>query len=142
MKRIKEKIKIIYNSNRRLRRSLNSLNGDEDYSHDEDYSDDESLSSVILNSVSPDSKKLPLEGLKLDLPDVSNVKKNLRLDRLSVESSRRKSPLQCKIEEFLFSDENSIVVPDIKKAKKDFRYRLLSLSDLYQKFIVDVGENC
>ena len=75
MKMINEKIKIIYNSNRRLRRSLNSLNGDEDYSHDENYSDDESLSSAILNSVSSDSKKWALERLKLDLPDVSNVKK-------------------------------------------------------------------
>ena len=43
MKMINEKIKIIYNSNWRLRRSLNTLNEDEDYSHDENYSDDESL---------------------------------------------------------------------------------------------------
>ena len=104
-----------------MQRKLNrTLKGDEDYSDYVDSSGDEdqSTSSVILSSVSPDSKKRALERLKLDSPDTSKVRRNLRLDKISIESSSRKSSLQCKIEKFLFSDENSIVVPDIKKAKK------------------------
>ena len=36
----------------------------------------------------------------------------------------------------------TVIVPDIKKAKKDLRYRLMSIKDLHLKFITDNEVQC
>ena len=65
----------------------------------------------------------------------------MRLDKIKVDA-RRKSSLETEIENFLLDDENTIVVPDIKKSKKGLRYRLLSLSNLYVKFLGEKDTDC
>ena len=97
---------------------------------------------MLLGSVSPASKKRALQRLKLDPTNPSSVKRNLRLDKINIKSIEQKSDLRTKVENFLLRDENSVLCPDIKKGKKGLRYRLLSLSDLHEKFLADEDENC
>ena len=72
----------------------------------------------------PSSKICALRKMELSSSGKSTVQKALRLDRITVSESGRKSVLGKKVEEFLCQDENSAVVPDKKKANNALRYRL------------------
>jgi len=50
----------------------------------------------------------------------------------------KKSHTQLKVEEFLYQDQNSIPVPDIKASEKNLRYMLMSKIDLHQKYLIDM----
>ena len=98
-----------------------------------------SASSVLMGSVSPDAKKRAKYRLKLDPPDMNSVIRDLRLDRVTISpTDRKKSHTQLKVEEFLFQDQNSIPVPDIKASEKNLRYMLMSKIDLHQKYLIDM----
>ena len=150
IKDLELKIKMLTNQNRRLKRSLDkkkmlelpSTEINVNPSSDKDTVSKESSSVLLLKSVSPASKKRALQRLKLDHTNPSSLKTELRLDKIEINSIGRKSNLRRKIENFLLRDENSVVCPDIKKAKKGLRYHLLSLTDLHEKFITDEDEEC
>ena len=98
----------------------------------------------LLESVSPRSKKRAVQRLKLSTisPTISPAKRDLHLDRVNVKPLGRTSSTKEKIEAFLVNNENTVIVPDIKKAKKDLRYRLMSIKDLHLKFITDNEVEC
>ena len=100
-----------------------------------------SASEVLMKSVSPDAKKRAKYRLKLDPPASDSVKRDLRLDRISI-PSEKKCYTKLKVEEFMLQDVNSIVVPDIKASKKNLRYMLMSRRDLHQKYLVDMDHSC
>ena len=50
--------------------------------------------------------------------------------------------LQKQIEEFLKKDDNSVVTPDVRKAKKGIRYCFSTLQELHEGFIVDQSVEC
>ena len=60
-----------------------------------------SVSEVLMKIVSPDAKKRAKYRLKLDPPAADSVKRDLRLDRVSI-PSEKKSYTQFKVEEFMF----------------------------------------
>ena len=108
--------------NNRLRMSLKQKEEKEmnkrELPIDSDTSDETpSASEVLMKSVSPDAKKRAKYRLKLDPPASDSVKRDLRLDRISI-PSEKKCYTQLKVEEFMLQDVNSIVVPDIKASKK------------------------
>ena len=86
-------------------------------------------------------KKRAKYRLKLDPPASDSVKRDLRLDRISI-PSEKKCYTKLKVEEFMLQDVNSIVVPDIKASKKNIRYMLMSRRDLHQKYLVDMDHSC
>ena len=138
------KVKMFKNANRKLKRKFDAINLQynalENMSnHSSDGSNEVTPASSILESVSPCAKKRAIRLLKLNPSIRKSIKRKLRFDKVLVESGR-KSTLKMKIEKFLLKDENSVVVPDIKKSKKGIRYRLMTLEDLHQKFVVDEQE--
>ena len=90
----------------------------------DDSSSETSVSSAILGNVSPSSRKRAVKRLKLNPSLYESVKNKKRFDLIGIET-RKKSVLQTKVEEFSLRDENSSPVPDIKKHKLGYRYRLL-----------------
>lgn len=141
------KVKVLINQNRRLKRKSPSVTPESPISNETSaHSIDEttpstSAASVLIGSISPSSKKRARRRLKLDPRKKNSVNSKLRLDKVSI-GTGRKSILQTKVEAFLLNDENTVIVPDIKKSKKGIRYRLLSLSDLHQKFLGDEDIEC
>ena len=101
--------------------------------------DDSDASTSLISMVSPSSKKRALRRLKLSSP-AEHIKRKFHLDKVVVADSTRESELKTKIINFLNLDENSLVVPDIKKAKKGLKYRLLPLKELHEKFMSDEVE--
>ena len=64
-------------------------------------------------------KKRALRRLKLSSENKpSPIKRLLRLERVNVKAVGRPSKFKEKVEHFMLNDKNSIVVPDLKKAKK------------------------
>ncbi|CAL4091766.1 unnamed protein product [Meganyctiphanes norvegica] len=146
IKDLEFKVKMLKNANRNLKRKLGTTSLESNVVenilyHSSDDSNEGSPTSSILESVSPTAKKRALRRLKLNPPNQKSIKRKLRFDKVHVESGR-KSTLKMKIEIFLLQDENSVVVPDIKKSKKGIRYRLMTLEDLHQKFVVDEELEC
>ena len=144
VKKLKLQVKLFTNENRRLKRRLESSSRFESSSiediestttsNSEEHDDDSDASTSLISMVSPSSKKRALRRLKLSSP-AEHIKRKFRLDKVVVADSTRESELKTKIVNFLNLDENSLVVPDIKKAKKGLRYRLLSLKELHEKFL-------
>ena len=123
---LKLKVKLFTNENRRLKRKLNDSCASSD--------------SSILNSVSPSAKKRAKKRLSLSGPS-NTLKQKLRLDRVKW-GEERSSELENLVVEFLYRDDNSIVTPDKKHAKKGIRYRCESLKELHAKFLVDHDTEC
>ena len=146
IKEINLKLNMFRRENNRLRMSLKwkeekEMNTSE-LPIDSDASDEtSSVSEVLMKIVSPDAKKRAKYRLKLDPPAADSVKRDLRLDRVSI-PSEKKSYTQLKVEEFMLQDVNSIVVPDIKASNKNLRYMLMSRRDLHQKYLVDMDHSC
>ena len=78
----------------------------------------------------------------MKLSGKSPVNEVLRLDRVRVSGSGRKSVLGKKVAEFLYQDLNSLVVPDKKKESKSLRYRLSSLKVLHEKLLAEEDLEC
>ena len=68
------------------------------------------------------ARKFHLDWFTLGVKPVGNMKKQ--------------------IEEFLKRHDNSVVNPDVRKAKKDIRYHLSMLQELHKRFIVDQSVEC
>ena len=56
--------------------------------------------------------------IKLNPETPKPVIRKLRLDKIKIKN-QQKSELQKNIENFLLHDENSIVVPDVKKVRRE-----------------------
>ena len=135
------KVKLFSNENRKLKRKLQQVAADSQTDSDSNDSDSElNISEEILSNVSPSSKNRALRKMKLS--GKSPVNKVLRLDRVRVSGSGRKSVLGKKVAEFLYQDLNSLVVPDKKKESKSMRYRLSSLNVLHEKFLAEEDLEC
>ena len=65
----------------------------------------------------PGVKKKAVRKLKLNTisSTISSAKRDLHLDRINVKPLGRPSIIKEKVEAFLENDENSVVVPNIKK---------------------------
>ena len=134
------KVKLFKNENRRLkRRILENVENVDDISEDNDTLNTDSEDSVLLSSVSPSAKLRAKKRLSLSNPSQA-LKRKFHFDRLNFQE--KDVPLKSLVEKFMFSDENSVVTPDTKKAKKGIRYRLASIEDLHQKFLVDMNVDC
>ena len=123
---LKLKVKLFTNENRRLKRKMNESCASSD--------------SSILDSVSPSARKRAKKRLLLSDP-ANNIRQKLRLDRIEW-GQERSSALENLVIEFLCRDDNSIVTPDKKHAKKGIRYRCESLKELHAKFLADHDYEC
>ena len=138
--KLKLKVKLFHNENRRLKRKLEPCISESDTEATESSSSN-SVDRTILSLVSPASKKRAKHRIKLTTPPMGKVKRAIRLDKLTPPSMPgRKNNLQEKIEKFIFQDENSICVPD--KKKNNMRYRLATLEMLWEKFLSEEKEDC
>ena len=76
------------------------------------------LQAIYFWNVSlPGVKKKAVRKLKLNTisSTISSAKRDLHLDRINVKPLGRPSIIKEKVEAFLENDENSVVVPNIKK---------------------------
>ena len=136
------KVKLFSNENRKPKRNVQSLEQVSDDKESESDNSELDISKEVLSNVSPSSKIRTLRKMKLSNSGKSPVQKALRLHRITVSESGRKSVLGKKVEEFFCQDENSAVVPDKKKASKALRYRLSSLKVLHEKFLAEEDRDC
>lgn len=119
------KVKIAHNKNRRLKRKLKKLSEVDETNSDEDNGDAETdTMNTIMGSISPAPKKRALERLKINDNVTKLVRKALRLDRVGKRVNKKKEGVERVIKDFIFTDANSIVVPDTKKFKKDIDFHL------------------
>ena len=140
------KIKMFENTTRKLKRKLkiptsNSSMIEEKSDKTCDIAD---KNTTLIGCVSPRSKKRAVRRLKLNniSPTISPLKRDLNLDRLKVKPLGRPSITKEKVNAFLENDENTIVVPDVKKSKNGICYRMMSIKDLHLKFITDNDVEC
>ena len=83
-----------------------------------------------------------MRRLKFGSQSINPLSIPLRLDKINVQTLGRPSNFKEKVENFMNNDENSVIVPDLKKSKKGLRYRLMSVQDLHKKFLADVEVEC
>ena len=153
-KKLTVSVRNLTNEKRRLQRKSGKLvaeevEGIEDAVDSEDGTGNSSLSSSILDAVSPHSRKKVYRSLSQH-SNFPALKKQLRkegkrinlrdsLEEQDEESVARKE-LSHVVKNFMNEEGNSSECPD--KDKTHLRYRLDFLSVLHQKFLAESGRDC
>ena len=132
--------------NRRLKRKLEKVLPVEESSEESEevevIDNEFDVSAEVLRNLVTCAEKACTSADKLDNSLSLPIRKKLRLDRVVTVKRGRKPDLKMKVEEFVNSDLNSVVVHDEKNVKKGLRYRLSSLKVLYEKFLADSTVDC
>ena len=103
--------------NQRLKRKLQK-NKQKGFSSDEELDNPcDTAEAILIGSVSPASKKRAKRRLKLSKTIIGPAKNELRVNRTRISALGRKSRFEKQVKDFMLRDENSIIIPNIKKEK-------------------------
>ena len=141
LKNLQRKSKLFSNKIRRLERKLGVCSSPSETSTSQSETcSSQDTNNVLITALLPAAKRRATKRLSLSNSSRSVVRK-FHLDRKNL-GLKSTSNLQKKVEKYFLRDDVSVVVPDIKKAKKGIRYRLASLQELHQRFQVDESVEC